>query len=217
MRIVGGRLKRRKLRTNPGLVTRPITDRAKEVFFQRLGEFDGEKVADVFAGTGTIGLEALSRGASSVVFVERDRVAHGLLEENVEALGVSDETMCWRADVLRCSFRPKHVEHLYPYDVVFLDPPYVMVADLRPGTPFHAAVERLARPDVTVEDAVLVLRTPKNSEFELPAPWYVEEAFDVSTMSFHVCRKVGRESRVEGREPEQAVDHADTKSEPRSS
>ena len=90
MRIVAGRLKRRKLRTNPGLVTRPITDRAKEMLFDRLGTFDGERVADVFAGTGTIGLEALSRGASRVVFVEQDRLAHELLRENVAALGVED-------------------------------------------------------------------------------------------------------------------------------
>lgn len=191
MRIVGGRLKRRKLLTNPGLVTRPITDRAKEVFFERLGEFDGERVADVFAGTGTIGLEALSRGAASVVFVERDRTAHQLLEENVQKLGVAEETLCWRADVLRCSFRPKNVEDLFPYDVVFFDPPYKMVDDLQPGTPLADAVDRLAREDVTVEDAVLVLRTPRHAEFVLPESWSIEETFDVSTMTFHICRKSG--------------------------
>lgn len=190
MRIVAGRLKRRKLLTNPGLVTRPITDRAKETLFDRLGTFDGERVADVFAGTGTIGLEALSRGARSVVFVERDHTAHGLLKENVAALGLADETLCWRADVLRCSFRPKgDAEPLAPYDVVFLDPPYKMVADLVPGTPFTRAVERLARDDVTTPDAVLVLRTPQNAEFDVPDWWATEELFDISTMTFHVLRR----------------------------
>jgi 16S rRNA (guanine966-N2)-methyltransferase len=189
VRIVGGRLKRRKLRTNPGLVTRPLTDRAKETLFDRLGTFDGERVADVFAGTGTIGLEALSRGAASVVFVERDRTAHELLRENVAALGVADETLCWRADALKCSFRPKGVDDLVPFDVVFCDPPYAMVADVRPGTPFFKTFERLARDDVTAPDAVLVLRTPADSEFELPAAWQPEQTFDVSAMTFHVLRR----------------------------
>lgn len=192
MRIVAGRLRRRKLLTNPGLVTRPITDRAKEVLFERLGVFDGERVADLFAGTGTIGLEALSRGAGSVVFVERDHNAHNLLRENVVALGVEDETLCWRADFLRCSFRPKgDGERFVPFDVVFCDPPYRMVADILPGTPFTRSLERLARDEVTTPDAVLVLRTPDDAAFELPEVWSPEDRIEVSTMTFHVLRRSG--------------------------
>ena len=74
MRIVAGKFRRRKLFANPGLKTRPITDRVKESLFERLsGELEGKRIADVFAGTGTLGLEALSRGAKSVVFIESDR------------------------------------------------------------------------------------------------------------------------------------------------
>src|ERR687895_355607 len=100
MRIIAGRFRRRQLAAAPGTTTRPLTDRVKEHLFQRLGAFDGERVLDVFAGTGTIGLEALSRGARTAVFVERDHKAFELLRKNVAALGVTDETLCWRADVL---------------------------------------------------------------------------------------------------------------------
>ena len=78
MRIIAGRFRRRNLLTRSGLVTRPITDRVKETLFERLGDaVIDARVLDVFAGTGTLGLEALSREAASVVFVEKDRQAVG--------------------------------------------------------------------------------------------------------------------------------------------
>ncbi|MEX0700930.1 MAG: RsmD family RNA methyltransferase [Planctomycetales bacterium] len=190
MRIVAGKYRRRKLRTNPGLVTRPITDRAKELLFENLGgELPPLRVADVFAGTGTLGLEALSRGAASVVFIESDRKAHALLEENVRMLGIEDEALCWRADVFRCSFRPKGVESLLPYDLVFFDPPYRMVPDIAPGSPLYKSLERLAREGVTSPGAELILRTPIRTEFELPPQWVRHDALGISNMEMHRFRK----------------------------
>ena len=91
VRIIAGEFRRRKLLASPGLTTRPITDRVKETLFERIGdELVDRKVADVFAGTGSLGLEALSRGAKSVVFIESDRRAFELLEQNVATLGVQD-------------------------------------------------------------------------------------------------------------------------------
>ncbi len=191
MRIVAGRFRRRKLATNPGLVTRPITDRVKEILFERLsGEFDEARVADVFAGTGTLGLEALSRGAKSVVFVESDRRAHELLAENVAKLGAGEETLCWRADVMRCSFRPKGVPDFLPYDVVFFDPPYRMVPYIRPGDSLYKALERLSRDDVSAPECLLVFRTPQHAEFTLPPAWTIESAMDRSSMTIHLFRKI---------------------------
>ncbi|MEX0715397.1 MAG: RsmD family RNA methyltransferase [Planctomycetaceae bacterium] len=195
MRIVAGKYRRRKLRTNPGLVTRPITDRAKEFLFENLGgELPAIRVADVFAGTGTLGIEALSRGAASVVFVESDRKAHGLLDENVRMLGIGDEALCWRVDVLRCSFRPKGVEHLLPYDLVFFDPPYRMVADIAPGSPLFKSLERLAREGVTSPDAEMILRTPVRAEFECPPAWTRHDVLTISNMEMHRFRKLKTES-----------------------
>ena len=191
MRIVAGRFRRRKLATNPGLVTRPITDRVKEILFERLsGEFEDARVADVFAGTGTLGLEALSRGARSVVFVESDRRAHELLAENAAKLGVEAETLCWRADVLRCSFRPKGVPGFLPYDVVFFDPPYRMVPYIQPGDSLYKSLERLSREDVTAPECLLVFRTPPDAEFTLPPAWNIKTVLDISSMTIHLARKI---------------------------
>ena len=77
MRIVAGELRRRKLLTNPGKTTRPITDRAKVMLFDHIRDFiPGKRVLDVFSGTGSLGFESLSRGAKSVVFCEQDHRAH---------------------------------------------------------------------------------------------------------------------------------------------
>lgn len=190
MRIVAGKFRRRKLLTNPGLQTRPLTDRVKETLFEHLEEdLAGRRVADVFAGTGTIGLEALSRGAASVVFLETDRRALELLRQNVAALKVEDAALCWRADVLRTSFRPKGVPHLVPFDVVFFDPPYKMVADLKPDRPLYKSLERLGRDGVTSPAAILVLRTPEDAVFTVPPLWQHAHTFEFSTMSVHVYRK----------------------------
>jgi 16S rRNA (guanine966-N2)-methyltransferase len=198
MRLIAGTYRRRKLRTRPGLVTRPITDRVKETLFELLGdELDGRRIADVFAGTGTLGLEALSRGAASAVFIESDRRAQELLRENVGLLGAADVSLCWQTDVLRTSFRPKGVPQLIPYDIVFFDPPFRMIAGLRAGSPLFRSIERLGRPDVTSPGALLLLRTPAEAEFDMPALWQLERMLPFSGMEVHWFRKQPTEESTE--------------------
>ena len=104
MRIIAGKYRRRKLHSNPGQTTRPITDFVKEVLFEWLGDTVKDKrVADIYSGTGSLGLEALSRGAASVVFIEQDRKAHELLKRNVESIGAEDTTLCWKTNALLSS------------------------------------------------------------------------------------------------------------------
>ena len=190
MRIVAGRLRRRKIASLGGHNTRPITDRAKEILFENLGgELKGERVADVFSGTGTIGLEALSRGASRVVFLEYDRQAFQLLRDNVQALEVEDETLCWKVDVTRSSFRPKNSEGFLPFDLVFFDPPYKLVAGIKPGAPLFKSLERLSRPDITSDDALLVFRVPKKTPYTVPDAWTLAWDLKISSMEIHVYRK----------------------------
>lgn len=192
MRIIAGKYRRRKVLSSPGLVTRPITDRVKETLFERLGPAcDGKQVVDVFAGTGTIGLEALSRGASCVTFIENDRRAVELLHKNIEAIGCSGDTLVWPADVRRCSFRPKgkKADGFGPFDVIFFDPPYKMVPEIQPQAPLWLALRRLARPDVSSPEALLILRTPERAEFDLPAPWQLQWTLEMSNMVIHVCQK----------------------------
>ncbi|HEX6984789.1 MAG TPA: 16S rRNA (guanine(966)-N(2))-methyltransferase RsmD [Planctomycetaceae bacterium] len=204
MRIIAGRFRRRKLAAAPGTTTRPLTDRVKEQLFQRLGPFDGERVLDVFAGTGTIGLEALSRGAASAVFIERDHKAFELLRRNVEALGVGDETFCWRSDVFRCSFRPKGRDDLLPFDRVFFDPPYAIADKIRPGTPLFKALERLARPGVTADGAELVLRVPVRQGVVIPEVWRLDESLTMGGMAIHRLRRAGESVAGEDEVAEEA-------------
>jgi 16S rRNA (guanine966-N2)-methyltransferase len=90
---------------------------------------------------------------------------------------------------LRTSFRPKGVPHLVPFDVVFFDPPYKMVADLKPESTFFKSVERLAREGVTSPAAWLVLRTPDEATFTLPESWVAVHTFEFATMHVHLFRK----------------------------
>ena len=183
MRIIAGRFRRRQLAAAPGDTTRPLTDRAKEHLFERLGTFDDQRVLDVFAGTGTIGLEAMSRGAVAAVFVERDHRAFELLCHNVRTLGVQDDAFCWRADVLRCSFRPKGRPELLPFDRIFFDPPYPITDQLRPGTPLFRALLRLTRPDVAADGAELILRTPLRQAIVVPDGWRPHRDMTLGGMS----------------------------------
>ncbi len=192
MRIIAGEFRRRKLLVSPGLTTRPITDRVKETLFELIGEeLVDRNVADVFAGTGSLGLEALSRGAKSVVFIESDRRAFELLQQNVATLGVGERVLCWRTDAIRSSFHPKGVDPFLPFDVVFFDPPYRMALALQSGTPLYEALGRLAREAVTARDALLYFRAPEDAQLNLPESWTPEKVIAISSMAIHVFRKSG--------------------------
>lgn len=190
MQIVSGKYRHRKLESNPGETTRPITARVKVALFDRLQpELQAARVADIFAGTGTIGLEALSRGAASVVFIESDREAAERLRRNVAALKAADETLCWQTDASKCSFRPKGGERFLPYDVVFFDPPYLFTTRLKAGTMLYKSLERLARDEVTAPQALLVFRCASKTAFEVPAVWHPDRRLDYSSMEVHLFRK----------------------------
>ncbi len=120
MRVIAGDLGGRRLVAPSGVATRPTTDRVREAVFNSLtsaGLIEGALVADLFAGSGAIGIEALSRGAEHCVFVERDRAALAALDENLTTLGLRDRATVRAADALTA------VAAL-DADIVFADPPY---------------------------------------------------------------------------------------------
>jgi 16S rRNA (guanine966-N2)-methyltransferase len=122
MRIIAGRLKGRRLRGPAGSGVRPTSDGLRETLFNVLGPtVDGLRVLDAFAGTGALGLEALSRGAIAVTFVERDRREVRVLEANVAACGVQEACAIIRDDFLVFAARVTGRDH---FDLVLLDPPY---------------------------------------------------------------------------------------------
>ncbi|MFZ7093455.1 16S rRNA (guanine(966)-N(2))-methyltransferase RsmD [Primorskyibacter sp. 2E233] len=128
MRIIAGEFRGRRLaavgKGDPGAHLRPTTDRVREALFNMLdggrfgAPFDGTRVLDLFAGTGALGLEALSRGAVFVTFVEKGRVGQRLIRENLGILGCESRARMIGADVLRLPAAEA------PADLVFLDPPY---------------------------------------------------------------------------------------------
>jgi len=193
MRIIAGNFRRRILLTSPGQTTRPITDRVKESLFENIEKrIIGANVADIFAGTGTMGLESLSRGANRVTFIEKDKVALQLLRQNVEALKCESECLIWPADVLRCSFRPKgkKAPGFSPFQVIFFDPPYKMVPSMTEGSPLWLALNRLARDDVSSDGATLILRVPERAEYEVPPQWSVDWSLEMSNMKIDICRRI---------------------------
>lgn len=122
MRVIAGEWRGRKLVAPKGDATRPTADRTRETLFSmlvsRLGSFDGLHVADLFAGSGALGIEALSRGAAHCLFAEQDRAALDVLRANLATLGAEA-----RADVRSCSVLSLGAAPR-AYDVILMDPPY---------------------------------------------------------------------------------------------
>ncbi len=125
MRIIGGTLKGRVLKTPPSADIRPTSDRLRETLFNILAHgypesLDGTAVIDLFAGTGAMGLEALSRGARKALFVDDGIVARALIRTNVETLGLGGQTRIFRRDARKLGSAPPGES----FSLAFLDPPY---------------------------------------------------------------------------------------------
>ena len=130
MRVIGGSLGGRRLRAPVGRGTRPTAERVREALFSILGDIDDASVLDLYAGSGALGIEALSRGAASAVFVERSASALAALRGNLQDLGLyAPAVQVRRADVLGAlgTARRRHET----YDLVFIDPPYRRAAALQ--------------------------------------------------------------------------------------
>ncbi len=122
MRVIAGRLGGRRIYAPPGKEVRPTTGRVKEALFSMiLGIIPGSQGLDLFAGSGAIGIEALSRGAKQVTFVEKSRRVARVVEKNLIALGLTNEATLWIDDANRAIYRLKRAE---PLDWIFADPPY---------------------------------------------------------------------------------------------
>lgn len=164
MRIIAGAWRGRTLLAPPGRSTRPTADRAREGLFSmlasRIGSFEGLEVADLFAGTGALGLEALSRGAARCTFVEKDAAAIAILKRNVDALGAAG----------RAEIRTQASEHAAPppspCDLLLMDPPY------RSGLA-EKALERIASPGWLAPGAWVAIELG-GEELAPPAPLAIE-------------------------------------------
>ena len=125
MRVIAGEFAGRKLAAPEGTTTRPTTDKVRQALFNSLtsmGVLEGAVVADLYAGSGALGIEAISRGAERCVFVERDRAALTALRQNIAALGIDDRCSVTSSDVLAWVSAMRNV------DIAFIDPPYAFDA-----------------------------------------------------------------------------------------
>jgi 16S rRNA (guanine966-N2)-methyltransferase len=170
MRIIAGEWRGRPLQAPAGQGTRPTADRTRETLFSmlasRIGSFEGLRVADLYAGSGAVGLEALSRGAAHATFVENERGALAAIRANIAALRAAD-----RVDV-----RPLSAARLapsQPFDLVFADPPYA------PGSG-DAVVEAVRAADWLAGGGWLAIETE------------AREAVDAGDWAIDVERRVGR-------------------------
>jgi 16S rRNA (guanine966-N2)-methyltransferase len=190
MRIIAGKKRGMKLLSPRTDVSRPIIDRVKESLFSVLYKYDlpdGKIVADLFCGVGSLGLEALSRGAKSVTFVEKDPNIIATLETNIEKAAFVDESKVIRADAFKIGASAND----QPYDLVFVDPPYADTAEIGDGSLLSELlamlIERLA-PDGTV-----VVRTRKNIQLlEQYGQLHVIERRQWGTMAVTILQKTNK-------------------------
>jgi 16S rRNA (guanine966-N2)-methyltransferase len=197
LRIISGEFRRRLLQTPHGQTTRPYTDRVRQMVFDRISELVPDaRVADVFSGVGTMGLEALSRGSQSCVFIEGDAKVHEALSYNVRAIVTDRQTLCWKTNIHRTSFCPSGADGCLPYDLVFFDPPYDQCPLLLPGEVLYKALGRLAKPRATSENAVVILRTSEHFLFSGAPGWRIDDHWPISTMNLWILRKSGNESET---------------------
>ncbi len=154
---MSGRAGGRRIEVPDGTTTRPTADRVREAIFNSLyslGAIEGARVLDLFAGSGALGIEALSRGAASATFVESERRARQVIERNLESLGFDDRSTVISAD------GPGYLDRAGPVDLLLLDPPYA----------FDEWDDLLGR----VGDCVVVIESDR--EIEVPAHWEVHRA-----------------------------------------
>ncbi|MGI9405229.1 MAG: 16S rRNA (guanine(966)-N(2))-methyltransferase RsmD [Hyphomicrobiaceae bacterium] len=170
MRIVAGKYRGRRLAVPEGQGTRPTGDRVREAIFNILahGWFEqgttGLRVLDVFAGTGALGLEALSRGAEFALFMEIDADARGLIRQNIEALELTGHTKIFRRDATS----PGEIGSMAPFDLVFLDPPYGKGLG-------EQALAALRDGGWLAENAVAILEEKAGQDIEVPSGFTAED------------------------------------------
>jgi 16S rRNA (guanine966-N2)-methyltransferase len=175
MRVIAGRYRGRRLQAPPGAATRPTSDRVREALFSVLGDrVQGARVLDLFAGSGALGIEALSRGAAAVTFVDSAPAALRAVRANLDAFGATAEIR--RADARR--FLGGATSAARQYDLVFLDPPYRLAGRL--GSELTAAL-----PAVLAPGAAVIAESDRRAPLELGLPILDERRYGDTLIRIH--------------------------------
>ncbi len=172
MRVVAGKAKGRMLIAPEGLGTRPITAKIKEALFSSWQAWiPGSNFLDLFAGSGSMGIEAISRGAKKVVFVERERSAIEIIKKNLSVCNFTEGYEVYQDDVFRRIEWMK--EKGYKFDVIYLDPPFTV------DEIFLPVMEALSDGEILADDGIIAIRTKK--EKEMPEVIGVLEKYKLKT------------------------------------
>ena len=181
MRVITGSARGRRLRELEGMETRPTTDRVKEGIFSALQfDIEGRRVLDLFAGTGQLGIEALSRGAASAVFVDRRADAVKLIRENLKVTELTDRAQVVAGDSMEYLSRLRE-----KFDIIFLDPPYE--AGL-----LEPAIAQIARFDILNPHGIIVAECPAGRPLPaLEPPYRIHRAYRYGKIGVTVYRRAG--------------------------
>lgn len=157
MRVIAGTARRLPLKAVPGMETRPTTDRIKETLFNMIqDEVPGSYFLDLFAGSGQIGIEAVSRGARYAVFVENGKKAVSCIEDNIRFTKFEKETRVYPSDVLSAL---RSMEGKYQFDIIFMDPPYNQQVE-------RDVLAYLADSSLLKEDTLIIVEAALGAEFD---------------------------------------------------
>lgn len=186
MRVIAGERKGMPLKAINGNTTRPTTDKVKESMFNILGPFfDGGLVLDLFAGSGGLGIEALSRGMDRAIFIEKDGKAHQNLKENIAKCRYEDVAEVYRNDATRAL--KALIKREVQADLIFLDPPYAKHS-------YYKMVEEIIVNHVVAKDGIIVCE--HDNQLKLPEKMatftkYREEKYGSTIMSFYRLEEEG--------------------------
>jgi 16S rRNA (guanine966-N2)-methyltransferase len=182
MRVIAGRFGGRRLKAPRGRATRPTSERVREALFGMLGDLDGARALDLFAGTGALGIEALSRGAAAVVFVERDRAAIVSLGENLASLGIGpDAAAVRRMEALAALRSARGAKETY--DLLFIDPPYGTTR--RAGSPrWERELADLLMP-LLAPGARIVVESDRRAPLTLPIAVERQRRYGDTSITIH--------------------------------
>ena len=186
MRIIGGAWRGRRLRFPPSQEIRPTPDRVRETLFNWLAaRVPGARCLDLFAGSGALGLEALSRGAAQVIFIERDPAAARAIAARLEEWGA-------RAARVEQTDARRFLEHApaEPFDIVFLDPPFA-------SNLLAEAAARLEQGGWLADEALMYVESPADTSPPLPPGWTLLKAKRAGEVGYHLYSRAARGTDIE--------------------
>jgi len=189
LRVTAGTLRGLKLAVPDERAVRPALEMTRQAIFNILGQdFDGLRVADLFAGSGIMGIEAMSRGAAAAVFVERDRAGAACIRKNLEKARLTDAAEVIASDV----FHPaRYLDAAAPFDLVFIDPPFDTMRNSDGQRRMNSLLSALFDSPAIAQAADVVLRLPEKCDFRVEDPrilLYDDRTYGQSRVIF-LCRR----------------------------